>query len=524
MGLLVHDFLTDNLHKNKDNILLKEKGIFITHGELERRSNRFCNYLEYLGVNKQDRVALIMDSSINAVIAVVGIMKRGAIFVPINVNSSTANINYIIQETESSLLIVDGTFQSLLNNLEYIKTKRTPVIINDGKLYHDEELDSFHGYINFSDNITNKEEIISKDLVYIIFTSGTTGKPKGVMISHENISPFMTYVVERFKHNKDTKTLSKTPISFDPFLTEIVPSFISGGTVLLYKDLISIKNFLKTLQDGQITNFGCGPALLLLLEENRNILQDYDLSNLNQIYFGYESCPINTIKILQNELPHVSFINGYGTTETFASSTFYEIENLQDKEIETFPIGRPIKGTELMILNENKKLTKPGEIGELVVRGTTVMNGYWKNKEKTDEVLRPNPLFSESLEKVYFTGDLVKRDKDNNIIFVGRKDDQVKIQGYRVELSEVQRRIEENNLVKECCVIAVEKGNSKRIVCYLITNNNSKEELEVIKKCSVETLESYKIPQEWIFIDQMPRNANSKVDKKKLEGIYYNQQ
>ncbi|WP_410985051.1 amino acid adenylation domain-containing protein [Bacillus cereus] len=520
MGLLVHELLTNNLHKNRDNILLKEKGSFITHGDLEKKSNKFCNYLEKMGVKKNDRVAIIADSSINAVIALMGIMKRGAIFVPINVNNALSNTNFILQETEASLLIIDERLQERVHDFKYIKENNIPIIIN-GKA-NVSHFHCFNDYMEYDSIITDKPKIISKDIVYIIFTSGTTGKPKGVMINHESICSFMTYVVDKFQHNADTRTLSKTPLSFDPYLTEIVPSFIGGGTVYLYKELVSIRNFLKVLQDEKITNFGCGPSLLLLLAENKTVLKEYDLSNLEQIYFGYENCPINTIATLQVELPDVSFINGYGTTETYASSTFHIVDKLEGTEPENIPLGEPIKGTELMILNSNLQLTKQGEVGELVIRGNTLMNGYWKNEEETNRVLRYNPLFPNSLEKVYFTGDYVRMDKNNNILFVGRKDEQVKIQGYRVELSEIQNCIETHNVVKECCVITVEEELNKRMVCYLRTANNSEEELLEVREFSIKALEAYKIPSEWLLIDEMPRNLNSKVDKRELKNIYYN--
>ncbi|MFD1887700.1 AMP-binding protein [Paenibacillus wenxiniae] len=517
MSQLVHDFLIDNLYKTSNNILLKEYDHTLTHGELHDQSNQFCNYLYSLGVKKGERVALLMDSSIHSIIALVGIMKKGAIYVPINTSSSEDVIEYIINETEVSTVIADAKY---CNKLDQLSMKKDLKLIIHGSASEDQNMYVFEKYSDFEVHIQHPEHIISSDIINIVFTSGTTGTPKGVIVRHECITPFMNYVTKRFHHNEATRTLSDTPLSFDPFLTEIVPSFIGGGFVYLYKGLMSINKFLKVIERENITNFGCGPSLLLLLSSNKHILQEYDLSSLQEIYFGYESCPTTTIQTLQTYLPNVTFINGYGTTETYASSTFHEITYPVTDEIKNFPIGDPIEGTELLVINEDNELTEPDEIGELVIRGNSIMSGYWKNQDATEKVLKVNPIFPESLEKVYFTGDLVKRLPNNDIIFVGRKDTQVKINGYRVELLEIQNIIEKHSLTKECCILAMNENDTNKIYCYLITENNSQQELDEIKTYLIAKLEPYKIPYKWIMIDRMPRNSNGKVDKKQLEILH----
>jgi len=166
------------------------------------------------------------------------------------------------------------------------------------------------------------------------------------------------------------------------------------------------------------------------------------------------------------------------------------------------------------------QVTEPFEIGELIIRGNSIMSGYWNDQYTTEKVLKINPLFSSSAEKVYFTGDLVKRLPNNDIIFVGRKDTQIKINGYRVELSEIQHMIEIHSLTKECCVIAADQHETNKVFCYLITQNNLEQELDEIKTYLISKLEPYKIPHKWIMIDYMPRNANGKVDREQLKLLY----
>ncbi|WP_273130495.1 AMP-binding protein [Bacillus weihaiensis] len=508
MSVLVHEFLSNNYKKHRDNLLIKEKNNAITHQQLELKSNQFANYLTHMGLKKGDRVIVIMEPSINAVISLLGMMKNGIIFVPVNVKSSFDTLELITTEVEPSFFIIDDNLPLVR---KFIEKFNKGILVNNEK--------NFTQYENFEMNL-DKKNVISKDILNIIYTSGSTGKPKGVMISHENVVPFMEYVVEQFDHNSETKTLSKTPLSFDPFLTEVVPSFISGGTVYLYKDNGSINNFLRTLEKEEITNFGCGPSLLNILADNTNLINSYNLSALQEVYFGYENCPIETIQKLQAFLPHVTFINGYGTTETYACSTFYKVENLNKNPRDKLPLGDPIKGTELTILNDKLKIAEVNEVGEMVIRSNTIMKGYWKNEERTLEVLRPHPLYPFYNEKVYFTGDLVKKAEDGNIYFIGRKDDQVKVNGYRIELNELKIKIESIQNVKESSVLALDKKGIKKLVCYITVHNNFDGCLEKIKKDALALIDMYKYPTEWYVIDEFPRNLNSKIDKKKLKNKY----
>lgn len=513
MEHLVHDYLYNHLERNENHILIKEKGHCYTHGEIERLSNRFANYLLSLGVKRYDRICLVMNSTADALIALLGIMKIGAVFVPIFVQASSQKVTDIFCRVEAVLLIVDSQFF----HSEYAALTDTLIIRGDSTV---EGCHHFDEYLQADPSFIRKYPIISRDLLYIMFTSGTTGAPKGVMITHENVCTFMDDVVGKFHHDENTCTLSKSPLSFDPYLTEIVPSFIGGGKIILYPSMVSIRHFLKTLQEERITNFGCGPSLLQLMVKNRSLVSQYDLSSMKEIYFGYENCPLSVIRALQEDLPHVLFINGYGTTETYASSTFHIVENLKDGEIRDLPIGDPIAGTELLVIDENGRETKEEEIGELVIRGTSLMNGYWRDEEETRRVLQAHPLFPESGEKVYYTGDLVKKDERGHIIFVSRKDEQVKISGYRVEPLEVQKYIEDIPLIDECAVIAVDHDESKQLICFYRLKQDSEECLAQLKQICMRGLESYKFPQEWIPVSELPRNKNTKVDKRALTRLY----
>lgn len=497
MTTSVNNLLRDYKNTNGNNVLLHEENRIMTHNELENHSNQFANYLLKMGVRKNDRIVIMMRLGIDTIIAIMGIIKIGAIYVPIDRSQPNRIVEEIVSDTDPKLIICDEIY------LERFEDIQSTLIVYGKNL-------NFFKYLQEED-IPCGVNVLSKDLVYIAYTSGTTGKPKGVMISHENVMTFVNSVTKnKFYHNKGAKSLCRTPISFDPFLMELLPSMISGGQVYIQERDVSFRKFISYISNNGVTNFGCGPSMLFLMADNLRFLEKYDLSSLKEIYIGYEKCPVSVIKKLQAVYPAVRFINGYGTTETFASSTFYEIPTLSNET--DIPIGTAIEDEQLMILNEELRESKVDEIGELVIRGSSLFNGYWNNLEETKRKLIINPLFPESNELVYLTGDLAKKNDKGQIFFVGRKDQQVKINGYRVELGEVQYIIERHENIKECCIIYYDG----EIICYYNTYSGVQGCESDFKDYCSQKLPKYKTPAKWIYVKNFPRNSNGKVKKNVL--------
>ena len=488
---------------NSENNLLHFNSEIMTHGELNKNSDRFASYLLSLGVKKNDRIVLMLDLNIETIIAIIGIIKIGAIYVPLDKNLSDEVVEYILYDTNAVLCIIDTSYKNKFTKFSGYKIIYDSNNKNDGLFYEYKKSDVFY----------EKPLILPKDIVYIIYTSGTTGRPKGVIVNHMSIMTFLNYVTKVHNHGKNIRSLCRTPISFDPFLTEVLPSIMSGGQVYIQDRDVSFRKFLKFLDENKISNFGCGPSMLFLMADNLTTLRKFDLSELQDIYIGYEKCPVNVIKILQKELTHVNFINGYGTTETFACSTFYFVDELQDDKIQEIPIGDAIEGIELFIITSEGNKAEANEIGELVIRGNTIFNGYWHDETETKNKLRLNPLFPDSNELVYFTGDLVRMDDNCNIFFVGRKDDQVKINGYRVELGEIKYIIETNDNVKECCIIY----DNNELICMYNTYDENNIDDQLIRIC-YDRLAPYKRPGRWLYVKVFERNANGKIDIKRMKA------
>lgn len=486
---VVSNLLKEYKDINGNNLLLNDGSNSMSHNDLEIKSNQFAAFLQKSkGIKKFDRIVVMMDLSIDTIITFFGIIKTGAIFVPVDMKQPKENLNYIISTISPSIIIADKKMNYKgLDSIIYDKFDNTS---------------SWNNYLEFDANDFKAVKIISKDIIYIMFTSGTTGKPKGVMVNNMSIMTYMNYVTSKFKHNKNTRSLCRTPISFDPFLTEVLPSIISGGQVYIQNRNVGLRQFLSYIEKNRISNFGCGPSLLYLLLDNINLLKKYDLSSLEEIYIGYEKCNYKLIESLRKIFVNTDFITGYGTTESFASSTFYKINGTETE----IPLGEPIDNTEFYVVDEHNKEVDFGEVGQLIIRGQSLFHGYWNNDEETKKRLQINPFFPLGNEKVFYTGDLVRKAKDGNLYFIGRNDLQVKINGYRVELEEIKNILQEHKIVKECEVLFLDE----KIVCIYNTYDGSLVNNEKLK--ADQFLSAYKIPKKWIYLKNFPRNKNSKID------------
>lgn len=478
--------LLKNNEDNNLNLLLNYKEQSLSHKELDLNSNKVANFFISQGISKGDRIGICMDNSIDLICIIFGILKIGAIYVPVDKSKKITQMKSILSFTDAKILITDR------NDIKKNNLKNMQIILvneNSNSLIY-----------GFDETLSDNIKVFKDDPAYIIFSSGTTGNPKGITMSHGSIISFTLDVVKRFDHTFKDRTICRTPVSFDPFLTEILPSIISGGKIFLQNRNASLISLLKLIQNKKITNFGCGPSLFNLMIKSEEIVKKYDLSSLKEIYFGYEKMSVNLLKKVQTMLPEVKFINGYGTSETFAATTYYLCS---PTATEVF-IGEPIESASIFLWNQKEnRICVDGEIGEIVISGGTLMNGYWKNEILTKEVIRENPI--EKKQKAYFTKDIGKY-IDGNIKFIGRMDSQVKINGYRINLEEIREAVYLFNDIKEAIVY---KKDSE-IVCEY-NRFSDKKKSDDIKEFLTNIIEDKKIPTKWIYQNKFDRNENTKI-------------
>ena len=523
VAYLAQQYLDDSEKLFSGRIAVTCDGFRISYGELVRSSNRLANCLIRNGIHRQDRVALCLGRSINSIIAVAGILKADAVYVPVDSKWPVARLAKIIDDCRPSALICDGgTGEQALQAVS--KKEGFPkILLMDDRM----KAPSFS-----KDSLICREEIedqdsdcprygnIDADMAYILYTSGSAGSPKGVMISHLNITNYIEWAVDRFQITKEDRVLSTAPFHFDMSTFDIYCSFKSGAALCVASESERLfpGKLLDLIEREEITVWKGVSSLLMYMAQGAS-LGRRKLPTLKRILFGGESLPTKHLIEWMNAYPEKLFYNVYGPTEATGISTCYPVEEIPKDPLVRIPIGRACRNTEVFLLKEDGSLAGVGEAGELYVRGSGLSRGYWNDREKTEKAFITNPLTKTPGDRVYRTGDRALQRKDGNYEFLGRKDDQVKYLGYRIELLEIENAILSVEEVKDAAVTLIpgEKIPVPEIVALTVLKNqgNPGEILAELRN----KLPRYMLPQKILRVTRIPRTDRGKIDRQALPTI-----
>ncbi|HEH5490871.1 TPA: amino acid adenylation domain-containing protein [Campylobacter coli] len=354
-----------------------------------------------------------------------------------------------------------------------------------------------------------KEKHIDTNLLYVLFTSGSTGIPKGVSITHKSVIDYTFWVCETFKFNENEILANQAPFYFDNSILDIFSSVKAGATLhLLPNHLFAFPNkILECLEKEKVNAIFWVPSVLIYFA-NTEALDNFNLINLKKILFAGEIMPNKQLNIWRKHLPDTLFANLYGPTEITVDCSFYIVDR-EFKDEELLPIGKACKNTELLVFDESMNLISSKQVGikgELYVRGTSLSLGYYNDKEKTRKAFIQNPLHDNYLDLLYKTGDIVAYNERGELLCYGRADNQIKYMGHRIELGEIESVINSHPQVKNSACIFKDK-----IICFY----ESDEELDLKTFCK-ERLVSYMIPNKLIKLDKFQFNQNGKIDRKVL--------
>jgi amino acid adenylation domain-containing protein len=526
MAFLLHELLSESAARHPDNEAIHFKGQRITYAELEKETNKLAHQLLAVGITKGARVGIHMNRSISSIVAACGVLKAGGAYVPIDPMSPSERINYLINQCEIKTLL---TLHERLKNLRQGLSENSPlktIIVMDGLETSPQPVASAR-IIDWRDIRDDLEEgapgvnILDSDLAYILFTSGSTGSPKGVMITHLNSLTFVNSAYEFFKIKKEDKLSNVCPLHFDMCVFDIFVALRAGACIVIVPETTSIfpLKLAETIAKNKISIWNSVPSALSLLANFTN-LDNYDFSSLRLILFAGEIFPLKYLRRLQQSIPRARFCNMYGQTEA-NSSTYFWADHLPPEASGILPIGRSLPNFEVFALDdEGKQINKPGQEGELYVRASSVALGYWADHEKTEQSFVRNPLRPELNERVYKTGDLVRLDDSRNYVFLGRKDHMIKSRGYRIEIGEIESVLCNHPEVKNAVVIPIPDdliGNRISVIVVPSTPNRITKS-DILKHCSAR-LPKYMVPEIVEFCDSLPATSSGKVDRKKLSGL-----
>jgi len=514
MAYLLQQLLTESAKAHANKPAVWARGRSITYGELEERSNQLAHLLRARGVEKGDRVGLFFPKCVESVVSMLGVLKAGAIYVPLDPQAPADRVRYIIANCGIRVLITNAERRAMLGPETPTAFERCILVDGTG---NDRGAMAWTKLGEFPSTHAPAVPAIETDLAYILYTSGSTGRPKGVMITHRNALTFVDWCADEFRVRSDDRLSNHAPLHFDLSVFDIYNALKAGATVyLITEDLAPFPTALaEFIATQEITIWYSVPsALTLLLLHGR--LTPKQLQSLRIILFAGEAFPIKYARHLAEFSQASDLYNLYGPTETNVC-TYYKVERRRLATLDRLPIGISCANAECFVVSANGQIAKAGEVGELRVRGPSVTCGYWADPGETKKVVVRNDFQGNFDEKIYRTGDLVTVGEDGNYYFQGRRDSMIKSRGYRIELDEIEGALLSHPGVREACVLAVPDeiiGNRIRAIVVLQIAG-SLGTLELQQYCA-SRLPRYMIPELIDLCHELPKTSTGKIDRVKL--------
>lgn len=495
----------------------------ITYAELDAASTRLARALRDGGVRRGDRVALYLHKSIESVVGLYGAMKAGAAYVPLDPFGPPRRQAFILANCGVRALVTASDMADALADVFPGGSARPGSLATVAVL--DGDSPPLPSALAGARVVARREidllpaaplapEATDRDLAYILYTSGSTGDPKGVMITHRNALTFVEWAAERLGVREEDRVSGHAPLHFDLSTFDVFATHLAGATLYLVPERaatfpIQIARFIA---GNRVSVWYSVPSILIALV-TRVALSGYDLSALRLVLFAGEVFPTKYLRMLVEAVPHAAYYNLYGPTETNVC-TYYEVESLDPARTEPVPIGKAIEGIEVFAVDDAGAIVGPGGTGELLVRGDCVAKGYWGLPERSAGTLRQNPRHADFDDPVYRTGDLVRLEPDGNYVFLARIDAMVKVRGYRVELGEIETALVNHPAVREVCALAVpdaDGGNRLKVV-IAPARPGALTEKEVRAHC-LERIPDYMVPEIVEFRDALPKTSTGKIDR-----------
>ncbi len=494
------EYLEHSVNRVPDKVAFADETVGLTFRQTYDAARAVGSFLAAEGLYKQP-VVVFKKKHPTTLVSFFGIIYSGNYYVPLDDEMPHHRIDLILKTLRPSAMICDADTAPLVKDFDY-----------SGKVYIYDDICNHAADEEALCSIRRRQ--LDIDPIYIVFTSGSTGVPKGVIACHRSVIDYIERLCEVMKFTEDTIFGNQTPLYFDAYLKEVIPTLKYGATtILIPKQLFMFPVKLVQFINEHKINTLCWVVSALTMISSFRVFEKLKPEYLHTIAFASEVFPIKQFNIWRQTLPNARFINLYGPTETTGICCYYEV----DREFaldEHIPIGRPFRNTEILLLDENDKLAEPGKQGEICIRGTRLTLGYYRNPEKTAEAFVQNPLNDLYPELIYRTGDLGYYNERGELMFLSRKDFQIKHMGHRIELGEIEVIADMHDQVNSaCCIFDNEK---KKIVLYYSGDLTPADLSTYIKS----KLPRYMVPHVTRQLDMLPLTPNGKIDRNLLKQMY----
>lgn len=493
-----------------ERIALSFEGGMMTYRQLNERSNQIAHMLMANGLQKGDYVAIVMERSKETVESLLGVLKAGGVYVPIDPSYPKERCQYLLNDTGAPFILTKDEHAQLLDDL-----------------LHSNPLPRTVFTVERIEATLPKDNIIvdlnHSDLAYIIYTSGSTGKPKGTMLRHYSVINLITDN-QKIYHSTETDVYSQfISYSFDPSITETFTAFFSGARLhmLTSMERVSIETFADMIKRERVTAATVPNAFFTQLATHLPADQRNALASLKYLSVGGEALMSAVLQKWQEKFGmHTEIVNVYGPTECTVLSSYYKVKDKVKDSQSSIPIGKPIANYEMYIVNKNDQLCPVNVPGELCIAGVGLAAGYLNQPAQTSEAFVPHLFSDEPGKLMYRTGDLVRLLPSGEIEFVGRKDSQIKVRGFRIELGEIEAVLGNHPSIQETVILAkkMADGNNSLFAFYTVSGDMQAEQAE-IREYLANNLPEYMVPERLVEVQEMPLSPTGKIDRKQLAEI-----
>ncbi len=527
MRTLLQNWVTEQAERRPDAVALVMHQKKMTYAQLDQCTNQLARLLKAAGCKRGDRVCFLMPKSPAAIVSILGILKADCMHVPMDPSNPPARLAKIIECCENRWILAAGPVANSLDELLSDEKYRKSISIG---WMEDEQVAgrNFRSEFSRADLPSYSTQRVDsqnsrEDPAHILFTSGSTGMPKGVVITHANVIHFVEWAVKYFGVTSSDRNSSHPPLHFDLSTFDIFGTFAAGAQLhLVPAELNLLPNKLADfIRTSELTQWFSVPSVLNYMAKF-DVVQFNDFPTLKRLLWCGEVFPTPALIYWMKRLPHVTFTNLYGPTEATIASSYYTVPKCPEDERAPIPIGVACDGEELLVLDENLQPVPSGEVGDLYIRGVGLSPGYWRDPEKTSAVFLPHPSSADPSDRIYKTGDLAKVGEDGLVYYVGRSDSQTKSRGYRIELGEIEAALNTISGLEECGVVAIQAGGFEgaTICCAYVPASNAEVDPAYLRKELSKLVPTYMLPSRWMALERLPKNANGKIDRPRLRAWF----
>ncbi len=488
----------------------------MTYGELGSLARRLATTLADAGVRQGDRVAVFVTKSASAVAAFIGCLAAGAAYVPVDLASPAPRIARMMGVAKPTAALVGRGAQELLNEVRHLVPDWTPIF---GAIDEDAVADPDFGpkHVDAADDRPLELSLGPTATAHVLFTSGSTGMPKGVAVTHGNVRHFIDWSIEYFDIGVGERQSGHAPFHFDLSTFDIYGSLCAGAELHLVPAALNLlpPKMAEFIADRELTQWFSVPTVLTQLV-SAGVVGPDAFPSLRRLLWCGEAIPVPTLRSLMLDLPSVQFTNLYGPTEATIASSYLTVAEVPEPNLTSVSIGAPIPGEDLTILTEDLQPVEHGATGQLAISGAGITSGYWGDPSRTATAFIPHVEATGG--RLYLTGDLARMQPDG-LYLVGRFDQQIKSRGHRIELGEIEAALHRLASVRSAVVVAVDGGDAEGpVICSALVLHDGDRDLGIpgVRKALAELIPRYMLPREWRVVDELPLNPNGKADRRRI--------